>query len=93
MEISNVKNVEERFEHCSFCKVPKAATFILIAGNEACICPSCALGIHQLLLQRTDIQTVNNARFSLGLYKSINSVTMLLIMILVLMVCLYFVFR
>jgi hypothetical protein len=93
MESSNIQNLEEAFQHCSFCKISKADTINLIAGKEACICPNCALGIHQLLLQRTDIQTVNKARFSPGIYKSMTSVTAVLIILLVLMVCLYFAFH
>jgi ClpX C4-type zinc finger protein len=87
------QSIEERFQHCSFCKIPKAHTIILIAGEEACICPNCALDIHKLVLEKTNIQTVNTARVSESIEKNIKAITVLLIILLATMVSLYIVFR
>jgi hypothetical protein len=41
------QNSDGRSTYCSFCKIPKEATLLLIEGKNGCICPGCALGVHQ----------------------------------------------
>ena len=93
MAETTVQSIEERFQYCSFCKIPKSHTIILIAGEEACICPNCALDIHKLVLNRTNIQTENKAKISESIEKNISAVTAVLTMLFAAMVTLYFIFR
>jgi hypothetical protein len=89
----NSQNLEDKFQYCSFCKTPKENVLTLIAGNDACICPNCALGVHRLLVEKTDINKVMKTDHSLGIGKSISSVTMVITLLALIMAVLFFFFR
>ena len=80
-------------EHCSFCTMPKRSVSMLIAGNGVCICPNCALGVHQMLIEKTGVRTRMKTKYDVNIHKSLRSVIIVLAILVAAMIFLFFSYK
>lgn len=71
MDENTSQQNSDKIKNCSFCNIPREGVVTVIVGDNACICPNCVLGVHKMLVEKTDIRSQIKTKFDISITKSL----------------------